>query len=707
MNKLTKFFLLPIFIISLGGCFSTSDKLPTTNYEKVKFAFDGVEKSFSNLSNNRRDKQFRVGGSSEETGLTRLFSLFTSSDKKGSTIEDLEYSTPPMIQFQYLKKVFEKVGDNYSFGTKYFDTMYGDVYLDIETGYKATGIEHKYSYEFVLGMDINIDSNDLINADVSSDIKLSRTNEEYHTKWYVGLLLDYDMKSNSPNYTLSLNNENDERQLPYYNHFIYEYDYVSVSNNSINEWRKFCLESDRRLTKDASHQSFDAYINENIEYKVGCFAWYKDRSFYKNNELDSSKKATFASSLFNDLGINSTEMDVDRFFLKEGVRNSVIKTCYEDFSQIYGEDIIYDLVTTSEGHHSDTRVITSIKAMNEQLSDEAKNYLVPDISFRELFNVFIDGYGNRTVVSLQYIDQNGNIYEPVRNLESLDYTFKISGTSYETKVNLDESISDAYSKLMEQYVNRDEELRVFEVHFASKEYQNVKGRTYFIYVGELPEPHEEQVFPKELSDMGVPSYEGEDINYSYKEEGDKKYLEIGNTGDEEWNAYISLLLESGFKEYIEILVENGVCVVKEVNEEVNLFITIEISKIDGSVLLTVWNESRQDVFEVNAVSIVGDFNNWDVTTNCIEFTNVDENRFLLSNVYLDMGDKFKIIVNHSWDYNGGFGYYDVTRIDEYNMFEPKDDDCNIYVNQACYATFEANIDGENVLINLIDASLAE
>ena len=248
-------------LVACGG----SSKLPTTEHEKVKFAFNGVEKSLKNAKTAKKayqlERRNRLNVSNE--ALDTLAGLLTEADSRGDIIEELEYNQPPIIQFQYLKKVFEKVGNGYEFGTKYYDTMTGDIYVDMETGYEDEehNAKNKYNYTFTLGIDINIDTNDLIKADVSFDINLAKGNESYTTQWYVGIELDYDMNNSSPNYTLAMVTENNELELPYYGHFTYEYDYVEVKDSAIKEWRKFCLSSNQRLVKDSAHTSVDSFNN--------------------------------------------------------------------------------------------------------------------------------------------------------------------------------------------------------------------------------------------------------------------------------------------------------------------------------------------------------------------------------------------------------------------------------------------------------------
>jgi hypothetical protein len=80
--------ILPAFLLlgaaSLSAC--NSNKLPSSSYEKVKFAFNGVEKSFKSpkvakksLSLNKRE---RLGGSNTDSGLSTIFNLYTDEDKR-------------------------------------------------------------------------------------------------------------------------------------------------------------------------------------------------------------------------------------------------------------------------------------------------------------------------------------------------------------------------------------------------------------------------------------------------------------------------------------------------------------------------------------------------------------------------------------------------------------------------------------------------
>ena len=372
-------FLSVILAISfLAGCGSNKSAyvVPSTPYEKVKTAFSGVEKSMKNVSTgNKSNKQLRL--LSKDSVLNSLFALYTSSDNLGDVIEDLSYTEPPMIQFQCLKYAFEKIGSGYTFDTKYYDTINGKVYIDFDTGIEAEHTsEYEYNYSFVLGLGINIDSNDLITADVSFSITLSKGSSTYQTDWYVNMSLDYNMDKESPTYTLTMLTNNDERGLPYYNRCVYEYDYVQVNDNKIIEWRKFDLEAPIELVRDNEHQTFDAYINSGVSYRVGAFAWYKNKSLYKAKNIDKEDRKVRVANLLFELGLNSTDINKEPFASKQGTRNSVIQSMYQEFSRLFKKDIIYSLVSHDDAEEEKPTYLQVVDSRTyAELSDADEAYL--------------------------------------------------------------------------------------------------------------------------------------------------------------------------------------------------------------------------------------------------------------------------------------------------------------------------------------------
>lgn len=464
MKKLGLFSAI-LAISSLTGCGINNKYVPpTTPYEKVKTAFSGVESSFRNVSrNNAKQLNKKLSPLASSSTLDSLFSIFSSEDNQGDVIDDLSYTQPPMIQFQCLKYAFDKIGSNYSFDTKYYDTVTGKVYIDFETSFES---EHKsefeYNYSFTLGLAININENDFITADVSFSIVLSKEGRTYQTDWYVSMELDYNMDKENPTYTLTMLTNNDERDLPYYDRCVYEYDYVDVQESQIKEWRKFDLEAHIPLVKDNEHQTFDSYINDGVSYEVGSFSWYKNSALYKAKDLNrNTDRRERVANLFYELGLNATDIDKAPFFNKQGNKNNVIQTMYSEFSNLFGKDIIYSLVTRDEDEGDHERKPAVLRIVNyhgnQEMSENDECYLGESkADFYSLINNE-NSYSSESpfVPMILVLDKNN---EPIGNVSTDDLELEVlldkeSSVSVSMNDSVVEIVNRYHSPLLKVQVN--------------------------------------------------------------------------------------------------------------------------------------------------------------------------------------------------------------------------------------------------------------
>ncbi len=413
---------------------SEESGLPGSAYEKVMFAFDGVESSFKEIKGSQASNGgSKIFAASAADALATINGVYTAGDGQGDVIDELEYDQPPMIQFQYLKAVLEKMGEGYSFGTKYYYDVTGTLYADIAGNEKkshADGDGYKYNYSFVLAIEIDIDENDLITADVSFDIKVTQGATEYTTVWYVGMKLDYDMNNLTPNYTLEMMTDEDEINLPSRNCYTLENDYVQVKDNKIEEWRKFCFETDRKVVKDATHSTFDSYINEGIGYSVDTTKWYKNANLNKITQMNDTKARMIANALF-DLGLNSTDINGEVFLRKNGVSHNSIKEIYDEISEIWGDDIIYDIVIDEDTHRSGGNGQASeINGITIREGNGANNFgdrqwVVKNVTFGELLTdpeAWMDENKSRAVLPVVYsVGRSGNLLGPVDPTADIDF----------------------------------------------------------------------------------------------------------------------------------------------------------------------------------------------------------------------------------------------------------------------------------------------
>ena len=717
-NLVFSLFVLVGFIFILAACGKT--KLPTNNYEKVKFAFNGVEKSFKSkksLDNNSNDIIRYLSFNPTQTDLDTIKGIYTDGDNQGDVIDDLEYDEPPMIQFQYIKKVLEKVGSNYKFGTKYYEDIEGTIYIDMEKGKEESGNEYKATYLFKLSIDINIDSNNLITADVGFDIRVTQGAKTYNTNWYVNMLLDYDMENKTPNYKMTMLTNNQENELPSRLGYTYEYDYVEVVDNKIKEWRKFCFETDKLLVKDSTHTSFNDYINEDIEYDTSTCKWYFDKSLHKITRRTPEKSEIIGNALFS-MGLNYTGIDPTNFMNKEGTKNSVIKTCYDEFCKIYKKDIIYSLLA-SEGHDDkggSASGFAGIRIMNSDATGGLENISVNNGNIVDLVKEFTDSYGEHHTPQVYYIDSDGGLLDRA-NVDELTYLIALYDNSdnllNETQVQKTATIEKCFEDAM-VFNNVTTASNKFML-ILKDDSRNVRGGTVFYYVGDKPSVNN-NVVPEAAISYGIPKYDAsDDVDFQLFTNTDGSMtVNIKNSTEDEANYYLIAIAKAGFINTVDT------ASIKEYTKEVG---DTEIQHLrfekggSGEYHISSWYDTREvdpgggdepggdeDDEDELVLTIVGSMNDWSETSEAYKFIEREVGVYTID-IDLHQNDKFKIVKDKSWD-NGSFGYSNVSNIVEYQEFfeaiDGKDD--NILVTaKVVKVTIQIIVyEGSVSQINMLD-----
>ncbi|MBP5446361.1 MAG: hypothetical protein J6Y28_09340 [Acholeplasmatales bacterium] len=713
------------FVFMIAGC-KKKTKLPTTDYEKVKYAFNGVEKSFKKpktLDNSNDDLLKLLSFNPTQNDLNSIKNIYTTGDNQGDVIDELEYYAPPMIQFQCLKKVLEKIGEDYSFGTKYYDQIDGTAYIDLETGTDKSKESNKESYaltyEFILSIDIIINDNNLINADVSFDITATQNNKNYHTLWYVSLILDYDMEESSPNYTLTMLTNNDEKEVVYRNGYTYEYDYVEVVDSKIKEWRKFCFESSEKLVKDSMHTSFDDYANiDGIEYDSGTCKWYYNNELHKITKKNAIKNKQVADIYYR-IGLNSTDLDGTNFINKQGTKNSVIKTIYTEFSDLFKKDIIYSLLVDGEhDNHGGEDNITGIRIMNDDATGGLGNIWVNDQPIGYLITNFVDTDGNAYKPQVYYVDQNGGL-SALADINRLNYYVAIYNDSGElcepVLVTSGNTISQCYAKAYQEY-NITSFFPSFKLILKDDDL-GVSGETFYNFEGgSAPETGDDK-FPEEAKSYGIPVFDGNDFTRYILENNttnNGKLVKVIKATDAEANDYFTTITKAGFERTSQV--GNVYEYVKATSDTQKIHLRYDITN-PGEIRIEAWYETVTPVdpgddpvdpgdepIVYTQFALVGSFNNWSTTENAIYFLPQDGNTFFINELELDAEVKFKIVGNGEY----WFDYDDVKNAALYSkIIDYVDDAHNILIKQNCKISMFIEIDNGSVKISFTDVTATD
>ena len=332
------------FLVGCGG--GNTTKLPETKYEKVQYALNGVEKSLKNQKSSSRSVELLPRAKrSEAEALNAIYNIFPEGE---AGQPDFKYDEPPMIQFQYIKKTLEKIGNGFDFGVKYQSTITGTIYYDFSTGKDTEKAEFKQDYSLDFSLYINIDDNDLITCKTLFDIDYTHNNDVHHQDFYAELFLDYDMKKTDANYKLKLYAVDDCSSFiaDEERYFSAEFDYVDVSNDAIVDWGKIGYSANKGIFLDDAHTSLSDYLfDQNLKFKP-TIQLYKDGKRYQRNQLNDSQATQAVTIACDELGVNGTDVKYKEYIRLSSTNQPVLKTCYEEFSRIFGRDLAYNIVYT-------------------------------------------------------------------------------------------------------------------------------------------------------------------------------------------------------------------------------------------------------------------------------------------------------------------------------------------------------------------------
>ena len=460
MKKIIAFVLGIVFCFSLAACGNKDKvKLPSSNYEKVQFAFNGVESSLNSSNSSKELKANNLSKTDIKLAMAygepviKLMANTTNADdistiygalsvEKETSNPSFEYDEPPMIQFQYLKALYEEVGEDFTFGTKYTYNLTGSVYYDFENRVATESAEFLQQYSFDLSIKINIDENDLISAIVGFDITYTNGGISRNQKRYTELILDYDMNETSPTYELTmididdlLSFESDDEK-----YISAEYDYVNVEKNTIREWRKFGVCSPNTL---ANYQDND-YI-----YKYSVLRAFKDNKLFKaTNSFD--KNINLKNAVLG-LGFIDALTSRDAFNRESGQDNNKIQVVVNKFNNILGKDFVNSFIYTGATEEWVDDREPEPENLFLRIESTGGYQVYHDIKLDDLFNPNIgwDEKGIKQYLTIYYKNGEDNTLATYNNFN--DFNVKVRSTYDKAKwIDVDNNDIKTITNYIEQ-----------------------------------------------------------------------------------------------------------------------------------------------------------------------------------------------------------------------------------------------------------------
>jgi len=450
--------LCAVFVLAACGN-KDNAKLPSSNYEKVQFAFNGVESSLKNSNSSKKLKSNYASTDSKMLAISygvpllKLMANSVNSDdistiynamsvEKETSNPSFEYDEPPMIQFQYLKALYEEVGEDFTFGTKYTYNLTGNVYYDFENRVATESAEFLQQYSFDLSIKINIDENDLISAIVEFDITYTNGGISRNQIKYAELILDYDMNETSPTYELTmididdlLSFESDDEK-----YISAEYDYVNVEKNTIKEWRKFGVCSPNTL---ANYQDND-YI-----YKYSVLRAFKDNKLFK--ATNSFNKDINLKNAVLGLGFIDALTSRDAFNRESGQDNNKIQVVVNKFNNILGKDFVNSFIYTGATEEWADDREPEPENLFLRIESTGGYQVYQDIKLDDLFNPNIgwDEKGIKQYLTIYYKNGEDNTLATYNNFN--DFNVKVRSTYDKAKwIDVDNNDIKTITNYIEQ-----------------------------------------------------------------------------------------------------------------------------------------------------------------------------------------------------------------------------------------------------------------
>ena len=725
-NRIHLSLLAALALPMLAGCGSKGTTLPTTAKEKVAFAFEGVEKSLRTQRGGQ--KNLPIVAKDKKPTDSVIAELFSFMDEETETENpEFPYDEPPMMQFQYIKALYQAIGDDFTFGTIYSETITGTINYDFATAETTK----KQNYSMNLMLDITIDAKDLIVAHCGMDI-LYRDEQsvEHRQLFYADMELDYDMSRQDPNYTLGMYYVDDGSSFPDEEAFAtYEYDYAQVVDGKISEWRKASLSTDVALDMDAAHPNFSTYL-EDPDLKINVSArGYKNGTMYHATKTGNSNpehvepRKRLATLLVDKLGCNGKEIPYRSFFSSTTTHNGKVTEVYRAFCRALGSDICANIVYSGiEAFRKDEGPDIEATGIGFFYSTDMTRCLIQNAyslaSDCLLIDLFRDEsvyqYSPHGLPKLCFINEEGSWVADLP-LSEAEFYVPLSGEE-STKVDLETTSVSSFAEALGQertllltaiyYPDGDQrkELYVDAIVF---DVSSVIGGTE---QSTSSEPGKEdgsdsqgssQSFINAVTAVGTWNDWDLTLNAIYftkTEDGFEAHFAV-SSGDEfkfvlnnDWSEGSYGYAELGDRGYPALLGEGSqgnFLALKHIDLQVRVkvasdgeltFVFDQVDELDY--------DPRPDDTPVTSISLIGSFNSWDEKSGSHDLLPLQEQNFMGSFDLAD-GDKFKFVVNHNWTFSFGYSRVSFIGPNVEKVFAGDNDD-NIEVVRPCRISVTAS-----------------
>lgn len=402
---------------------------------------------------------------SEDDQAVVLAKSFLVKDSKVSS-PSYDFSTSPLVQFSFIKKTYDKLGDSFVPGQTYKAVTTGTVNFNFDLLRKDDSPESSTTYEATTLVEITLVSDDTVTAKFGLVVYYEKdTMEERKQYIYTEISINCE-KEEKGIFTFSAKTINDstdvkkETDSVYAGYAGYSYDFIQATNGKTLSKQNYYLVSPEKIYSDETHTA-EKYLSDNdFEFVVGA-SIYENGFISKSRNTDPREQDEFGctqiknalfKSVYGDFGCNEDSLSYSSFLdqaLKQADDKSESLVADEKLASVYNEiantsNPVYGILPSIDFDYGDIPYdVIGLAVMNANGVENITTTITSDSTViglnnsydSHLYYIFYDSVRDRADVSALYIqatyliDGNEQTYVDVNATDYLSEIYVNTGAN--------------------------------------------------------------------------------------------------------------------------------------------------------------------------------------------------------------------------------------------------------------------------------------
>ena len=375
--------LLCFFSAFVLGCGNQSPEAKT-----VSGALNGAYSVF-------QDSKGYMANTEEDDAKIKLIKSYLVKDKTSSSV-GYDFSSAPLTQFYYLKRVYDKIGNGFEFGKTYADTISSTVGYDFYNLTKSDSPEHSVPYQAVAMVNIDVTAENTVTAEVGFAFYYNKdTMNERRQYLYTEFTIKVDPDNNKTftftAYTVNNSSEVDEDGK----YVTYAYDYYKVSDGKTLTKRHFYVTSPSIIVINETIGP-TYYLEDDDFYFVAGAEVYENGFISRSYNTDPRTETEIGytqikNALFNsicmDYKCNSATISYSTLFtsLSQATTDKALSSAYSDAVKKVGQDLAYGMLPSVVYDYGDIPLeVSAVKVMDENGAETPSITISKDMTVYEL-----------------------------------------------------------------------------------------------------------------------------------------------------------------------------------------------------------------------------------------------------------------------------------------------------------------------------------